>query len=201
MGRKSLRAERTVQILDAFERCIVKNGFQNTTLQDIADEAGVNRGILRHHIGNREDIVDAVIDRLDEKYDQTRFTFLKEQAANSRPRSLIEYFFDLWFEFGRDDDTLFQELITASERDERLRAKLFASYQSLEASISDELVRSYPHVREEKCRTIAHSIMSLAFGHTTMVWLGFDRALYPGLRKALASLLTILEEENRERSK
>ncbi len=179
----------------------MKFGFQGTTLQQIADEAGVKRTILRHFIGNRDEIVSALIDRLDEKYDQKRFAFLKEQDAINLAEALVEYFIDVWFEFGRDDDTLFQELITASERDENLRAKLFASYQSLETSISVELVRSYPHVRVEKCRTIAHSIMSLAFGHTTMAWLGFNRARYPDLRNVLASLLTILEQENKDRSK
>ena len=201
MGRKSLRVERTEQILDAFERCIVKTGFQDTTLQNIADEAGITRSSVRHYIGNRDEIVSALIERLDEKYDQKRFAFLKGQKANYFPESLIKYFIEVWFEFGRDDDTLFQELITASERDDNLRAKLFASYQSLETSISDELVRSYPHVRAETCRTIAHTIMCLAFGHTTMVWLGFNRKRYPELRNVLASLLKILEQENKDRSK
>ena len=41
--RPSLAAERTAQILDAFARCIGTHGLEGTSLQRIADEAGVQR--------------------------------------------------------------------------------------------------------------------------------------------------------------
>jgi AcrR family transcriptional regulator len=199
MGRKSARAERTEQILDAFERCIVKYGLQDTTLQSIADEAGVKRSILRHHIGNRDELVNALFERMEAKYDSRRAAFLNEHRGTQRLESLIEYLVEGWLEFGRDDDTIFEELLAASARDEKLRETLRASYESLEASIADELVRNYRHVPADLCRTVAHAIMCLAFGHSTMLWLGFDRSRYPELQQVIGALLQTLANEERAR--
>ena len=66
--RKDLTEERTAQILNAFERCIVRQGLGATSLEDIAQEADVKRSILRHYVGNREDLVRALTDRLLARY-------------------------------------------------------------------------------------------------------------------------------------
>jgi AcrR family transcriptional regulator len=200
MGRKSVRLERTGQILDAFERCIVKHGFQGTTLEKIADEAGVTRSILRHYIGNRDDLENALIERLGKRDDSTRFALLDAQTASHRLESLIDYFIEGWLEFGRDADTVFEELIAASARNERLRNRLLNSYQSLEASAADELTHHYPDAPVDRCRTVAHAIMCLAYGHSTMWWLGFDRSRYPELKKLVGSFLQALENEDWERA-
>jgi AcrR family transcriptional regulator len=200
MGRKSIRLERTAQILDAFERCIAQFGLESTTLQDIADEAGMTRSILRHYIGNRDDIVNALIQRLDDKYDSRRKAFLNEQAGIQRIESLMEYLIEGWFEFGRDDDTIFTELIAASERDAKLRQRMLASYESLETSMAEEINRTYLHLPADICRTIAHAIMCVAFGHSTMLWLGFDRARYPELQQILGAFLQILESKEATRA-
>ena len=63
MGRKSLAAARREEILDAFERCVVKYGLEGSSLEQIADEAGMKRSIIRHYIGNRDELVDQLVER------------------------------------------------------------------------------------------------------------------------------------------
>ena len=48
MGRKSRAEERRELILAAFERCIAHHGI-DVPLEQIADEAGVQRSLIRHH--------------------------------------------------------------------------------------------------------------------------------------------------------
>jgi len=64
MARPSVADERREQILAAFEACVVRQGLDRTTLNDIAEAAGQPRSLIRHFTGNRENLVSLLIDRL-----------------------------------------------------------------------------------------------------------------------------------------
>ena len=68
MPRPSLKEQRTEEILDAFERCIHRVGLSGSSLEVIAEEAGMKRSILRHYIGNRDDILEALAARTISRY-------------------------------------------------------------------------------------------------------------------------------------
>ena len=57
MARPERGEERREQILNAFEVCVGKKGLEGTTLSDVAREAGLPRPLLRHFMGNREEMV------------------------------------------------------------------------------------------------------------------------------------------------
>ena len=61
MGRPSLANVRREQILDALERCLARDGLVGTTLEAVAEEAGVRRPVIRHYFGNRDELVAAVM--------------------------------------------------------------------------------------------------------------------------------------------
>jgi AcrR family transcriptional regulator len=56
-------AERRAAILDAALVVIARSGFAGTTLRDVAAEAGVAHGLLRHHFGTREALLAAAFDQ------------------------------------------------------------------------------------------------------------------------------------------
>ena len=65
-------AERRNEILDVAERLFCTNGYDNTSTNDILAEIGIARGTLYYHFKNKEDILDAMIDRiLDETIKKT----------------------------------------------------------------------------------------------------------------------------------
>lgn len=57
-------AERRDEILDVAERLFCTNGYDNTSTNDILAEIGIARGTLYYHFKNKEDILDAMIDRI-----------------------------------------------------------------------------------------------------------------------------------------
>jgi len=63
MGRPSLKKERFEEILDAYEQCVARYGLAGATLEQVARQAGLARPLIRHHIGNRDDLVEALINR------------------------------------------------------------------------------------------------------------------------------------------
>ena len=56
--------ERKNEILDVAEQLFAVRGFDNTSTNDIINEIGIARGTLYHHFKSKEEILDAVIDRI-----------------------------------------------------------------------------------------------------------------------------------------
>jgi AcrR family transcriptional regulator len=50
---------RRQQVLDAAYTCFAQNGFYETTMQDIAREAGVSYGVVYHYFQSKEDVIEA----------------------------------------------------------------------------------------------------------------------------------------------
>ena len=57
-------AERRNEILDVAEWLFCTRGYDNTSTNDILAEIGIARGILYYHFKSKEDILDAMIDRI-----------------------------------------------------------------------------------------------------------------------------------------
>ncbi|MBK8048025.1 MAG: TetR/AcrR family transcriptional regulator [Anaerolineales bacterium] len=62
-GDSPTRAQQTRQrIVESARNVFAARGFEGVSLRDIATQAGVTHGLLRHHFGSKEDIWRAVID-------------------------------------------------------------------------------------------------------------------------------------------
>ena len=68
MPRPSLAELRRPQLLEAYARSLLKHGSEGATLDRIAEEAGVTRGLVRHYLGNRVDVDRALLDHVRERY-------------------------------------------------------------------------------------------------------------------------------------
>ena len=58
--------ERKSEILDVAEQLFATKGFDNTSTNDIINAIGIARGTLYHHFKSKEEILDAVINRITE---------------------------------------------------------------------------------------------------------------------------------------
>lgn len=56
--------ERKQEILDAAERLFASKGFDNTSISNILEETGIARGTLYYHFKSKEELLDAVIERM-----------------------------------------------------------------------------------------------------------------------------------------
>lgn len=59
--------ERKNEILDAAEQLFGTKGFDNTSTNDILNEIGIARGTLYYHFKSKEEILDAMIDRVTDR--------------------------------------------------------------------------------------------------------------------------------------
>ncbi|MEG3033453.1 MAG: TetR/AcrR family transcriptional regulator, partial [Enterococcus sp.] len=70
MKKIDLRVKRTNKmIIEAFIQLVEKNGFEQVTVQDIADEAMINRATFYAHYKDKQDLYETIFD-----YALTAFT-------------------------------------------------------------------------------------------------------------------------------
>jgi AcrR family transcriptional regulator len=60
----AVRAVRRDAILDAAERLMRTCGYEEMSVQDIQDELGVSRGAIYHYFGSKDEILEAVLERM-----------------------------------------------------------------------------------------------------------------------------------------
>ena len=65
MARNKYPEVTVERILDVSQRLFLEKGYDNTTIQDIVDElGGLTKGAVYHHFKSKEEIMDAVGDRM-----------------------------------------------------------------------------------------------------------------------------------------
>lgn len=64
MSRRIVRHERRLQILDALDCCLRRKSFYETTIKDIAEEAGLPSGVIHYYFKSKEEILLFYIDRI-----------------------------------------------------------------------------------------------------------------------------------------
>lgn len=181
MGRPPVGEERREEILAAFERCIVKKGFAKTTLADVAEEAGQPRPLVRHFIGNRADMVSALVDRLLER--------AEAQLSRSPAGSNAQHTADLILEAAFANPTtnaLIMELWYLALRDEPLRKRLAALYEGL---ILEVAALGGADEKAGMGREHAFAVVSMAFGAAFFQHLGVLPANIEAVRSVAANIL------------
>lgn len=173
MGRKSLAPERRAQILDAFEACLLRYGLENSTLERIAQRAGVKRQIIRHYFGNRDALVEALVGRILATYGEGYQKALEMPVPGDRLERLLGFFIHPEPGLEAHTDRLMNALIVASEYDSGTRARVQNVYQSVTDAIALELQHRYPVLDEQTCRGTAYSLLALIFGNSVLLSLGF----------------------------
>ena len=64
MGNSKEAEERKKEILDVAEELFTVKGYDGTSTTDILERVGIARGTLYYHFKSKEEILDALIDRI-----------------------------------------------------------------------------------------------------------------------------------------
>ena len=194
MSRKDLTEKRRNQILDAYEYCVLEYGLSNTTIKKIAQRAQVNKGIIHHYIGNKRDLAIAWIERLADFNIGDIQNYLQEKKLDMSHNAFVDYAFDELARSGPQNDLMIDALIAGSAQDATIQKLLFETYATWVELLTDELMKLYPDTAREKRHLVAYAIMSMAYGSSIMISLGFDRSIIPEIRSLAMTILNTLED-------
>lgn len=67
-GRKASKETRRLQLIDATIDSLAKRGYSETTMADVADGAGLSRGIVNFHFESKEKLLVATLQHMAEEY-------------------------------------------------------------------------------------------------------------------------------------
>lgn len=192
MPRPSLKAERAETILDAVEQCIIRLGVHGTTLDKIAETANMRRSLLRHNIGNREDILDAFLDRFFAVSDHEVAAMLDYLPEGGRIPALLDILFDN-FESTSRLALLALSLTAAAASDDGIRIRLQRWNHQFIETIARELRRSFTRSTEADCYDVASGLVGIYFNTESLAPLGDMQAIRRASKRAAERLLNTLE--------
>lgn len=164
MPRRDLTQERTAQILDAFEQCVLRYGLEGSSLERVAEEAGVKRSILRHYIGNREALIRAMVERLVEKYRrqlESLAAYLTQGPDKNRVPTLLEWLFSPSSGGVGEESIIFGKLITEAGRYPAMQRLLRQSMEEFIQTVATQLTFAFPHANRKNCWTVAAGVVAL----------------------------------------
>lgn len=82
MARNKHPEETVSRILDTAQKLFFEKGYEKTTIQDIINKLGnLSKGAIYHHFGSKEEIVDAVINRIFEGQVSTVEELINEKGT------------------------------------------------------------------------------------------------------------------------
>ncbi len=83
LQRKFSREQRRQQLIDATMHVLSRNGYSQTTLSDVAAEAGVSHGLVNFHFESKEKLLTATLLFMSDEYRRNWHAAL--EAAGSAP--------------------------------------------------------------------------------------------------------------------
>lgn len=192
MGRPDLTEVRTAEILDAMERCVARHGLDGTSLEMVAEEAGMKRSILRHYIGNRDDLIIALATRVTDKYHEQLDAMIDSLPDEGRVDALLEFYFPTKQRHTTESLLVVEALIAASENFPRIREMMFGYVDRLVSSAAEQLRLEFPDTKPAECWNVAFGIVSACFNYESLLPLKlppkYSRAAKDCSRRLIASL-------------
>ncbi len=193
MARPSLKEQRSKEILDAFARCVARYGVEGSTLDRIAEEAGVKRTILRHYIGNRDELIAALGARV-----EADFMARTEELFDALPRTgrvewLIEALFQPDSHSNAEDVAIAQALISAGDLYPDIAEGLRAWVLRFDALIAEELAAAFPDAHKPDIEAAAFGILGIYLNADALAPLGLPRRFGVASKRAAQKLIETLE--------
>jgi AcrR family transcriptional regulator len=168
-------ALRRRQLLDVALEVFATRGFHATSMNDVADAAGVTKPVLYQHFGSKRDLYQHLLDDVGA---QLQATIVESVAGAATPHAQVEAGFLAYFRFVAGNRSAFTLLFGSGARRDVEFADAVRRVEVAIAEAVAELIEA-PLDPVHK-RVLAHGIVGLAEG-TSRHWVGEHLELDPDL--------------------
>ncbi len=191
MPRPSLKEARRSEILDAYERCVARHGVEGATLEKTAEEAGLARALIRHNVGNKDDLLEAFLDRFLGRASEATEALFKSLPQDDRVATMIEWLFDPQYT-DEQEVSVTNALMTAAIERPVLAKRLRAWTSGFIDCIGDELKDAYPDADDDTIDAVATGVSGIYFSFDTQMPLGGIDRLRRSSETAAKLLVSVL---------
>ncbi|WP_343562517.1 TetR/AcrR family transcriptional regulator [Kiloniella sp. b19] len=191
MARPTVTDQRKEEILSAYERCIARFGVAGTTLASIADEAGLSRPLVRHHVGNQDDLLQQALERFMKRTGEMLDVLQPEAFAS------IDGFVDLLFQqdqAGTSNDTLIASaFIIASVGNPDIRSEMQDWLQLEQKWMESHFDYHFPKAPAMLRNAVAAGVLGIFFNVDSLTPLRALPRLNENSKEAVRLLIRSLE--------
>lgn len=168
--RPSLAKEREAEMLAAVEVCIREVGIAGLTTQLVAERSGYSRSHIRHYLGNKDELLQALVSHYTERY-ASSLDDLVRSAPEAEQREVVirELFGDTWQDLGEEDDLVLDQL-NAYASASPTAPSLAPMYARIGAVVAMTLEGAGLHAADAERR--AQLVVAFAYGVSSMLRLG-----------------------------
>ncbi len=191
MPRPSLKAERREMILDAMERCVIRDGVNGATLERIAEEAGMRRSLLRHNVGNREALIEALLERFIEQSDQVVAWMRDHVGQTGKAATLLNTLFDE-HEQNHQLTLIGLSLTAAAGSNDLIRDRMQQWNEQFVITMEGILKMLYPKATKRQRYDAAAGLVGIYFNVESLSVLGDVAVIRSASKRAAAQLLKTL---------
>ena len=192
MARPDVKQARREQILDAFGVCIAQYGVDGTTLAKTADAAGLARPLVRHNVGNREDLLAAFVTRFLEQSRQLTELWISGLPSEGRLEAAAERLFDRKYSDLKTVQ-ISNALLAASVEDRALRRQMRAWIKHFVSAFEDVITAEHPDVSPQLAHAVAVGVIGIYCNVEALSPLGDNGAMRSASRDAALLLLGSLQ--------
>jgi AcrR family transcriptional regulator len=155
---------RREQILDVSVQVFARNGFHSTSMNDVAEAAGVTKPVLYQHFDSKQDLYLAL---LEEAGLRLRNAVAKGVASATNGKEMTELGFKAYFRWVAEDHDAFLLLFgSRANRDEESTVAIRRITAEAAAAIAPLIAAD---IAPDHQRTLAHGLVGMAEGVTRLL--------------------------------
>jgi TetR/AcrR family transcriptional repressor of bet genes len=163
----------------AFEQLVAKNGYEATSVLDVAKEAGLSSGgLVLYHFKTKLDLLSALLEKLAEEAD-ARLTFVLDDTIRQTPEDDVEAFVNAFLEVRNPprhvDVACWVALSAEAVRLKQIRTRYAEVMAHLTARLEELVLPALPKGSSQEARRLACAVMAAIQGYFVLA------ATSPGL--------------------
>jgi AcrR family transcriptional regulator len=188
LGVTQAREDAEQALLDAAERLLISVGYANITTRKLADEAGVNHGLVHYYFGSMQELLLQVLERFtDRLIERQRRMYAAEGPFIDKWRQAMSFIEDdassgyskVWF-----------ELQALGWNDASIRKRVAQVALTWRRVVSDAFEKAYDEYGIDRKRYPLESIVALVGTFNE----GMHLEMLSGIRQGHKALLELIDE-------
>ncbi len=152
-------ARRRRQLLDVALESFAANGFHATSMDQIADAAGVTKPVLYQHFGSKRQLYSELLETVGQGLTEA---IAEATAAAGGPRQRVEAGFQTYFRFVAEKHSAFTLLFGSGARRDEEFAETIRKVEEGFAELIGPLIEA--DIDDEHRTLLAHGLVALAEG-------------------------------------
>ena len=152
-------ARRRKQLLDVALRVFAERGFHPTSMNDLAEAAGVTKPVLYQHFGSKRELY---LELLEDVGGRLKDEIEKATSEATTPREQVERGFTAYFHFVAEHQAAFQVLFGGGTRRDEEFADAVRRVEHTIAKVVADLIDA--DLDDDHRMVVAHGIVGMAEG-------------------------------------